>query len=279
VIIDAHTHVWPDSVAHRALAGNNTGFVHAGDGTLTGLRAAMASAGIDRSVVLGVANTSEAVSKVARFSASIKAPDTIPLGAIHPDLTPETNAEILRDHGLVGIKIHPLYQGFGLDDPRLVPCLEALDPGMLVVIHVGAGGDGRPVAGSTPPLLRELASAVPHLRVIACHFGGYHALSEALDVICGAPILVDTSWPPSVAQLDPKVVAGFINRHGADRVVFASDWPTADPAREIDAIMNLGLSHDDTDHVLGLTMAGLLAPLEARVAERAGDRAGTEERP
>lgn len=267
MIIDAHTHVWPDKVAHRALSGNGTGFEHVGDGTLAGLRATMATAGVDRSVILGVANEAAAVEKVCRFSASIAAPDTIPLGAIHVDLSVEENLRVLRENKLVGIKVHPLYQGFGLDDRRLIERLDALDAGMLVVVHVGTGGDGRPVAGSTPALLRDLAAAVPHLNVVACHFGGYHHLDEAFELICGSGILVDTSWPPSLGEVDRRRVRDFVLRHGADKVLFASDWPTADPSREIQVIGDLGLSSDDTDHVLGLNMAGILAPLEARLAQ------------
>lgn len=268
MIIDAHTHVWPDKIAHRALSANGTGFDHVGDGTLSGLRATMAAAGVDRSVVLGVANDAAAVEKVCRFSASIAAPDVIPLGSIHVDLPVEENVRLLRDNRLVGIKVHPLYQGFGLDDARLVERLDALDDGMLVVVHVGTGGDGRPVAGSTPPLLRDLAQAVPHLNIVACHFGGYHHLEEAFEVICGSGVLVDTSWPPSLGEIAPHRVRDFIVRHGADKVVFASDWPTADPAREIQVIRDLGLASDDTDQVLGLNLAGILAPLEARAAQR-----------
>jgi predicted TIM-barrel fold metal-dependent hydrolase len=266
VIIDAHTHVWPDSVARRALSGNGTGFTHVGDGTLSGLRASMATSGVDRSVVLGVANNAAAVAKVARFSASIKAADTIPLGAVHVDLPPEENARILREHGLVGIKVHPLYQGIRLDDPRLVGVLEALDPGMVVVVHVGTGGDRRAVPGSTPAALAALARAVPHLAVVACHFGGYHSFTEALDVICGSPVHVDTSWPPGLAELDRTAVTSFIARHGAERVVFASDWPTADPAREIETVRALGLGDSDLELILGANMARLVAPLEARSA-------------
>lgn len=268
MIIDAHTHVWPDKIAHRALSANGTGFDHVGDGTLSGLRATMAAAGVDRSVVLGVANDAAAVEKVCRFSASIAAPDVIPLGSIHVDLPVEENVRLLRENSLVGIKVHPLYQGFGLDDARLVERLDALDDGMLVVVHVGTGGDGRPVAGSTPPLLRDLAHAVPHLNVVACHFGGYHHLEEAFEVVCGSGVLVDTSWPPSLGEIAPQRVRDFIAHHGADKVVFASDWPTADPAREIQVIRDLGLAPDDTDQVLGLNLAGILAPLEARAAQR-----------
>ncbi|GAA1916696.1 amidohydrolase family protein [Nocardioides hwasunensis] len=270
MIIDAHTHVWPDKVAHRALSGNGTGFDHVGDGTLAGLRASMAASGVDRSIVLGVANTADAVEKVCRFSASVAAADVVPLGAVHVDLSVEDNLRHLREHRLVGIKVHPLYQGFGLDDPRLVERMDALDPGMLAVVHVGTGGDGKPVAGSTPALLRDLARAVPHVHVIACHFGGYHHLDDAFDVICGSGILVDTSWPPTLGRVDPDRVRDFVRRHGADKVVFASDWPTADPAREIEVMHDLGLGTDETERVLGLNMHELLAPVEARVSAQPG---------
>ena len=268
MIIDAHTHVWPDKVAPRALSGNGTGFSHVGDGTLSGLRASMASSGVDRSVVLGVANNASAVEKVCRFSSSIAATDIVPLGAVHVDLPVEDNVRLLRDNELVGIKVHPLYQGFGLDDPRLVERMDAMDAGMVAVVHVGTGGDGKPVVGSTPTLLRDLARAVPHVNVIACHFGGYHHLDEAFEVICGSGIVVDTSWPPSLGEIAPDRVRDFIRRHGADKVVFASDWPTADPAREIQVLQDLGLPADEVAHVLGLNMQALLAPAEARAHAR-----------
>ena len=85
VIIDAHTHVWPDKVAHRALSGNGTGFAHVGDGTLDGLRASMASSGVDRSVVLGVANDAAAVREGRAASRPpSRADDVVPLGCRAP---------------------------------------------------------------------------------------------------------------------------------------------------------------------------------------------------
>ena len=49
-----------------------------------------------------------------------------------------------------------------------------------------------------------------------------------------------------------------IERHGPDRVVFATDWPMADPGAEIAAIEALGLTPADTEAVLGGNMARLL---------------------
>src|SRR5690606_15815338 len=50
MIIDAHTHVWPDKIAAAALAGNRLpGLTPRGDGTVGGLTATMAGTGVDMS--------------------------------------------------------------------------------------------------------------------------------------------------------------------------------------------------------------------------------------
>ena len=67
-----------------------------------------------------------------------------------------------------------------------------------------------------------------------------------------------TSWPPSVATLDPQVVRDLIRRHGVDRVVFGTDWPMTDPAAEIAAIRALGLEPDEEAAILGGNLARLL---------------------
>lgn len=258
MILDAHTHVWPDAVAARALAGSVPGLEPFGDGTVSGLLASMDRAGIDRSVVLGVANTPEQVEKVQRFVSSLDPQAFIGFGSIHPLLSVEDNLASLRRSGVRGIKIHPIFQGFALDDPGLLPILAALDPGFVVIVHVGAGGSAKQTEMATPAMMVRLGREFPLLNFVACHFGGYRQFADALDVVAGEPIMVDTSWPPGLAQLDPAAVRDFISRHGAERVVFSSDWPMADQAREVEAIAALGLPHDDTELILGANLARVL---------------------
>ena len=81
---------------------------------------------------------------------------------------------------------------------------------------------------------------------------------QAQELIVGAPVLLETSWPPSVATLDPQVVRDLIRRHGVDRVVFGTDWPMTDPAAEIAAIRALGLEPDEEAAILGGNLARLL---------------------
>jgi predicted TIM-barrel fold metal-dependent hydrolase len=116
----------------------------------------------------------------------------------------------------------------------------------------------RPTSAATPVALRALIDAVPTLRLVAFHYGGYHELDTAQELIVGAPVLLETSWPPSVATLDPQVVRDLIRRHGVDRVVFGTDWPMTDPAAEIAAIRALGLEPDEEAAILGGNLARLL---------------------
>ncbi|MFD2351349.1 amidohydrolase family protein [Nonomuraea ferruginea] len=70
--------------------------------------------------------------------------------------------------------------------------------------------------------------------------------------------MLETSWPPSLGSLPPERVRKIIERHGADRVVFGSDWPMTDPATEIAAVRALGLPPEDEAAILGGNLAGLL---------------------
>jgi predicted TIM-barrel fold metal-dependent hydrolase len=106
--------------------------------------------------------------------------------------------------------------------------------------------------------LRAALDAVPELRLIACHFGGYHQLDEAEELIVGSRAYLETSWPPRLGDLAQERVRSLIRRHGADRVVFGSDWPMAEPAAEIASVRALGLEQQEVDAILGNTLAAIL---------------------
>lgn len=257
MIIDAHTHVYPDKVAHKALAGSVPDLERFGDGTVGGLTATMTAAGVDRSVCLGVANTPDRVENANRFAGSLDPGRFIGFGSVHPGLSPEENVASLRAHGLRGAKVHPMFQDLRLDDPRLHATLDAMQGEFAVIVHVGEAGTD-PGERCTPVMLADLVRRFPRLDIIACHFGGYRQFERAAEVVCGLPVHLDTSWPPSMATLAPQRVRAVIEKHGPERVVFASDWPMADPAAEIAAVRALGLSDDDTDAILGGNLARLL---------------------
>jgi uncharacterized protein len=259
VIIDAHAHVWPDRIAEIALSANRLPeLVARGDGTVGGLTDDMSRSGVSVSCCLGIANEARHVDRVNEFVSDLVAPGRIGFGTVHVDLSPEENVASLRRHGVTGVKIHPLFQDFALDDPRLWAILEAIGSEFAIITHVGAGGTPRANSLSSPRMIRDIVKQFPDLRLMACHFGGYKILDDAEELLGGVDVVLETSWPPSLATLQPDRVRRLIQRHGAERVVFGSDWPMTSPTEEIQAIDRLGLGDDEVKSVLGGTMARLL---------------------
>lgn len=260
LIIDAHTHVWPDKIAEIALTSNPVpGLEPRGDGTVSGLDAAMDEHGIHSSCCLAIANESRHVESVNRFAAGLASDRRYPVGTVHVELSVEENMASLRRHGIKTVKLHPLFQNFGLDDPRLYSILEAfVAEDIAVITHVGAGGDARTNALSSPKMIADIAQQFPELTLMACHFGGYKLLDDAEELLSGVDVVLETSWPPTLTLLQPDRVRRLIQNHGAERVIFGSDWPMTNPGDEIKAIQQLGLTDEETRMVLGTNLARLL---------------------
>lgn len=259
MIIDAHCHVWPDHIAAQVLAGRPSGLDPRFDGTLTGLIATMDDAGVDMGLALGVAAVARTVARTNEFIGTVPRDRLIPFGTVHPELSIEDNLRHLRDNGIRGVKLHPLFQELDFNSPQVAELIAALaEDGVTIITHVGAGGDDDANRRGNPAALRAIIDANPGIRLMACHYGGYHRLEEAREHLIGSPIYLETSWPPTMAELEPDLVRAIIEDHGADRIVFGSDWPMASPKDEIAAIRNLGLSAEDEAAILGGNIARLL---------------------
>ena len=259
MIVDAHCHVWPDHIAPRVLAGRPADLDPVHDGTIGGLRRTMDAAGVDHAMCLGVANVARTVERTNEFIGSLDRSRFTPFGTVHPDLPVAANLKSLRDHAIRGVKLHPMFQNLSLADPRVVDLLRALaGEGITVITHVGPGKAGADDERAAPAFLRAALDQIPDLRLIACHFGGYHRLDEAEEFLVGSRAVLETSWPPRLGDLDAERVRRIIARHGADRVVFGSDWPMADPGAEIAAVRSLGLDPGAEQAVLGGNLARLL---------------------
>lgn len=252
MIVDCHLHVWPDHIADAMQSQRPSGMPLRFNGKLSGLLETMDQSGIDKGFALGVGIKASVVARTNEFIGSVPRDRLLPFGTVHPDLSVEENIRILQDNGIVGVKLHPLFQELSLADPRVEDILAGLsEAGIPVITHVGSGGDDVANERGGPHHLARLVKALPDLTLIACHFGGYHQLDEAEEHVVGSDVLLETSWPPTVGDLDKERVVALIRRHGADRVVYGSDWPMADPAAEIAAIRALGLTREEEDGILG----------------------------
>lgn len=250
MVVDFHTHVWPDAIAERALSAASADVERQGDGKVSSLLAALAVAGVERAVCLGIANFAKYLDATNRFAASLPEP-LIGFGAVHVERDVETNVRSLRENCLRGVKLNPPFQGFALDDPRLAEILDALQGEFVVLTHVGEGGNAGTSATCTPRMIREMTREFPRLDLVAAHFGGYRQIDEATREVIGLRVYIDTSWPPGIASIGLDRVRRLISQHGPERVLFGSDWPMGSPAREVAALESLGLADDDLAAILG----------------------------
>ncbi len=255
--VDVHTHVWPDRIA-PAVADSmeqDLGFAPIARNTVAGIKAHMAASGVDKSVVLGVAARADQVRPANDWLISIADDSLVPFGAVHPDLTDKA-AEIrhLRAHGVKGIKMHPVINGYYPDDPQWFPVYEELADDMTLAIHSGRlphSALGTPTYAA-PERIMNIARRFPKLKIIALHLGGFYMLDEAERVLLGQPnILVDTTWPPTLRELTPDTITAIINKHGPHKVCFGTDYPLVDMAAESNYLASLPLTSAQLDGILG----------------------------
>ena len=74
---------------------------------------------------------------VNNWAASIDDPTIYGFGSVHPD-APDALDELqrIKDLGLYGVKLHPDYQGFLIDDPKMFPIYDAISSlGLPVTFH------------------------------------------------------------------------------------------------------------------------------------------------
>jgi uncharacterized protein len=232
--IDAHAHIYPDEIAMKA-AGATADFYEMEmecDGRLDTLAARGAQAGIEKHVILGVAVTPRRVTSINNYLMRTVAerPDLlIGFGAMHPDIA-DVRGELrrIKAGGLKGIKIHADMQEVLLDGDPMIQVLKHLAAeNMPAMLHMG---DSR-YPYSEPQRLAKALHAVPDVKVIAAHFGGWSVWDEAWKVLSDFDnVWVDTS--SSLYAMTPEEGAKAIRRYRPDRVVFGTDFPMWDPVTE-----------------------------------------------
>jgi predicted TIM-barrel fold metal-dependent hydrolase len=152
-------------------------------------------------------------------------------GTLHPDhQEPEKELGRLRKAGIKGLKFHPDFQGFFLDDPKFYKLMEIIGDEFTLMIHVG---DTLPPEKnpSCPLKMANLRRAFPGPRLIAAHLGGFSHWQYAIEHLAGLDVYFDTS--SSLSFIDDDTLRQLIAKHPSDRLLFGSDYPLFDPADEV----------------------------------------------
>ena len=261
LIIDAHAHVYPEKIAEKAT--NTIGEFYdikmeMPAGTPARLIEDGARAGIARFVVHSVATTAHQVRSINEFLLrELSAhPEFIGFIALHQDLTEsEVEEEVAwaLEHGFKGIKLHPDFQKFNIDDECAEKFYRAAEGKLPILFHIG---DDR-YDYSSPERLVRMAKKYPKQIFIAAHFGGYRCWDKA-DIYKGLNnVYFDTC--SSLMFITPERAREIINEYGADRFFFATDFPMWDASGELERFNKIPLSDAEREKILSSNLKRLLS--------------------
>jgi len=276
-IIDSCTHVLPESFAadrerlSRSDSTFRTLFVdpNAKFSTYDDLITSMYESGIDVSVCTGFGWADPEVARASNdynLEAARSHPDRlIAFCSVNPLWGEDAVKEVKRCHaaGAKGIgELHPNTQGIlDADLAALAPVFDtAKDLKMPILMHASEPvGHGYPGKGSvTPELLMALVNAFPNNKFIFSHFGGglpfYGLMPEVKSALKN--VYFDSAAFPFLYR--PEVFDVVARSVGADKILFASDYPLVSQKRALDEFSKSGLPTDQAQMVQGANTAKLL---------------------
>lgn len=272
MVIDFHTHVFPDNLAEKALGTllHNINYLYEpyNDTTLSGLIRNMDAWGIDLSVVQPVVTKPSQMKSLNAWAASICSDRILSFGGIYPHTDDyQRDIDDVAELGLKGLKFHPEYQDFVLDDDRMLKIYDyAFSKGLIILMHAGADLSMPGPYKSSPRQFARVVDAMQGGILVAAHFGGHSQWDDVERFLMGKNIYLDTSMGFEYYSSDQflRIVRG----HGSERILFASDSPWSNARTEVEHLRSLPLAEDEKDNILYRNACKLLC-LDGKVRQDA----------
>lgn len=266
MIIDFHTHIFPESIAPRAIASLTEGIRSVEgievtpytDATYGGLIKSMDENGVGMSVVMPIVTNPKKPDGVNRYAETVRNSRVLSFGSVHP--LQDNAADAVRDlkrRGFKGIKLHPEFQRCYIDSPESMAVLKAAsDEDMLVMLHAGADIGMPPPVHCTPERLCNALNYIGGSNIIAAHLGGWRMWEDVYNMLAGTPIYMDIAF--IAGYIDRDLCRAIIEKHGADKVLFGSDSPWETPAHTLDFLRSLSLGADAEEMIMHLNAERIL---------------------
>lgn len=257
MLIDFHTHIFPDKIAAGAVRSLSNSIVnfqgvryrHYTRGTVDSLVSSMERNGVDMSVILPIATKPTQTKSINEFAKQVRNEKLISFASLHPEQSDwEYILEGIKENGFKGIKLHPEYQSFYVDSPRSLEILrKAEDLGLYVTLHTGFDyGKPEPIH-CQPDRLKNTLEYVSGKYIIAAHLGAFMNWDEVEKHLVGTNINFDTSFVSKF--ISPEQCRRIIRNHGADKILFGSDSPWNSPKTEKDFLLGLNLSQEENEMI------------------------------
>ncbi|MDP4093020.1 MAG: amidohydrolase family protein [Bacillota bacterium] len=253
MIIDFHVHCFPDALAPKAvqLLAKRAGTPPRLNGMVGDIKSSMNKAGVDYSVILPIATKPEQTKTINNWAAQIQGEKIVSFGSIHPDyLNWKDELKKIKELGLKGIKFHPDYQDFFVDDRKMYPIYEeAFKRDLVVIFHAGVDIGLPAPYHCEPEMLKKILKDLKGGRIVAAHMGGHSYWDDVEKYLVGEDIYFDTAYSIKVIETDQTL--RIIRGHGSDKILFATDSPWTDQKEEIERMKGFGLTEKEYNSIMG----------------------------
>lgn len=262
MIVDFHVHCFPDELALKAVPqlAAEAGISARLDGTVASIKDSMLKSGVEKSVVLSIATKPSQTERINNWASEIQGDGILAFGSIHPMYEGWKNEIVrIKELGLKGIKLHPDYQKFFVDDIDIYPIYElAFGLDLIVLFHAGLDIGLPEPYHAKPERLRNVVKAFPGSKIVAAHMGSFSCWDDVERFLVGEDLFFDTSY--SLGFISNEQAKRIIANHDYKKILFATDSPWTDQSEEIEKIRGLGLDIEVEKALLGtnaMTLLGL----------------------
>ncbi|MGQ9646039.1 MAG: amidohydrolase family protein [Thermodesulfobacteriota bacterium] len=277
MIIDGHTHIFPDEVRkdRQAYCKRDEGFSSIYENPkakmagVEDLIASMDEHGIERSVICGFPwsqpdlcsfHNRYLMESASRFSNRLIVFITL---LFSDPIWSEKELEEGMRRGVKGVGEMAFYgrEMTSQDIHGMKPILAQMEKmGIPFLLHVNETlGHSYPGKGATPlKRFYEIVLSFPNLPIVLAHWGGGLPFYELMPEVAKAMgnVYYDTAASPYLYSKKVYTVAREIV--GAKRILFGTDFPLLSPRRYFQELEGSGLSEEDRRRILGLNLLELL---------------------
>ncbi len=245
-IVDFHAHAFDEKIAAKATENLYTyyGIKPATDGRLFHLIESAKANHIDKLVVCATATKPKQVQMINDYVSSLISELIVGFGTLHCEFDGiDEELDRMEALGLVGIKFHPIFQGFKIDDDKAMQMYEKIGSRFPILIHMG----DKNVSDTSPERLWNVMRELPQVTFVAAHMGGYSEWEDAKRFLVGKNVYFDTS--SSIRFMKPEETADIIRAHGVDKVLFGTDYPLSNHVFEFECMKKLNLTDDEYEKI------------------------------
>lgn len=259
---DSHVHIFPDKLLGKVLPKLSviSNCPYHSDGTLNDALNKLKEAKVDDCLFLNIATNVKQEESVNNFAFELAEKGYNAFGSVHPD-SPQKIETLhkIKEKGLKGIKIHPDYQGFTVDESKMSDIYaECQKLGLIVAMHAGWDPLSPNEVHCHPKNLRSVALSYPNLKIIAAHMGGMRLQSEVAKHLAGLDnVWFDTAFASFFMNSDE--LYELIKLHGVEKILFATDLPWSTAINESNLIENSKLNEDEKRAIYYYNAAKLLS--------------------